>query len=426
MNVLLLGSGGREHAIAKKIASSPLLNKLFIAPGNPGTQQCGTNLSLDILNFSEVAQNCLDFNISMVIVGPEEPLVNGITDYFLARPELQNIAVIGPDMHSAQLEGSKSFAKKFMKKYDIPTASYHCFNNQEKQEGLQYLTTLQPPIVLKADGLAAGKGVLICSSVEEAKSEFSAMLDGKFGKASQTIVIEEFLSGIEFSMFAITDGKNYKILPSAKDYKKIGENDTGLNTGGMGAVSPVPFLDEALLQKVENQIIAPTIKGIVTENFNYKGFVFFGLILVGEKPFVIEYNCRMGDPETEVVMPRLKSDLLALCKAAYEENLKEFSIEESPQFAVTTVVVSGGYPEAYEKNKPITIPEQDKDILVFHSGTKWMEQDILATSGGRVLALTALGKNLSEAMTKSQKGAESISFSNKYFRKDIGRDLKQY
>jgi len=426
MNVLLLGSGGREHAIAKKIASSPLLTRLFIAPGNPGTQQYGTNLSLDILNFSEVAQNCIDHRISMVIVGPEEPLVNGIADYFLTRTELKNIAVIGPDMHSAQLEGSKSFAKIFMKKYDIPTASYHCFNKDEKQEGLQYLNGLHPPIVLKADGLAAGKGVLICSSVEVAKNEFSAMLDGKFGKASQTIVIEEFLSGIEFSMFAITDGKNYKILPSAKDYKKIGENDRGLNTGGMGAVSPVPFLDEALLQKVENQIIAPTINGIASENFNYKGFVFFGLILVGKNPYVIEYNCRMGDPETEVVMPRLNSDLLALCKAAFEEKLNELSIEESSQFAVTTVVVSGGYPEDYEKNKPITIPAQDKDIMVFHSGTKWNEKDILATSGGRVLALTALGNSLPEAMTKSQKAAESIIFSNKYFRKDIGKDLIQY
>jgi phosphoribosylamine---glycine ligase len=426
MNVLLLGNGGREHALAWKLASSKLLSNLYIAPGNPGTANLGTNLNLDILNFDQIGQHCLSLNITMVIVGPEEPLVRGICNYFINHPQLNHIAIIGPDKTAAQLEGSKSFAKSFMKKYGIPTASYQSFNLNSRAQGLDYLDTLKPPIVLKADGLAAGKGVLICSSIKEAKQAYSSMMDGKFGHAGHTIVVEEFLDGIEFSMFAITDGTNYQLLPSAKDYKKIGENDTGLNTGGMGAVSPVPFLNTALMEKVKNAIISPTILGIKQEQLHYKGFVFFGLILVGENPYVIEYNCRMGDPETEVVMPRLKTDLLELCLASYQETLQDVIVEEINDFAVTTMAVSGGYPESYEKNKVIHIPVFDDAILTFHSGTSLNENNLLTTSGGRVLALTALDKTLNDAITRSTEAANAIQFENKYFRKDIGKDLIQY
>ncbi|MCB0706064.1 MAG: phosphoribosylamine--glycine ligase [Saprospiraceae bacterium] len=422
MNVLIIGNGGREHALAWKISQSPLCGNLFIAPGNAGTQLHGTNVAIPPSNFSEIGAFALSNNIDLIVVGPEAPLVDGIVDYFLDRPDLKNIPVIGPAADAAQLEGSKGFAKAFMEDYDIPTAAYREFDVDSLQEGLAYIEEQTPPIVLKADGLAAGKGVLICGSHEEAKLELIEMLGGKFGGASARVVIEEFLSGIEFSVFVMTDGENYVRLPVAKDYKRIGEGDTGLNTGGMGAVSPVSFVDETLMEKVEDRIIIPTIKGIQTSNLNYKGFIFFGLISVDQDPFVIEYNCRLGDPETEVILPRLKSDLLVHLQELAAGKLGTTPVEIEGKAATTVMLVSGGYPEAYEKGKQITGLENVVGSIPFHAGTL-EEQGQILTNGGRVIALTSLGKNFREALKVSQQNADVVQFEGKYFRKDIGFDL---
>lgn len=422
MNILILGSGGREHAFAWKIKQSPLCKELFIAPGNAGTGLLGTNISLDINDFERVKELVLSKEIQMVVVGPEEPLVRGIYDYFQTEKSLQAVHIIGPSAMGAQLEGSKAFAKAFMSEFGIPTAQYREFTVATIQDGLQYLDTKTPPIVLKADGLAAGKGVLICSTKEEAKTEFQAMLGGKFGEAGTTVVIEDFLDGIEFSIFVLTDGVQYKILPVAKDYKRIGEADTGLNTGGMGALSPVPFVDDALMSEVEKTIIQPTIKGIQTRGMAYKGFVFIGLIVVQGKPFVIEYNCRMGDPETEVVLPRLKNDLVDLLLATSQGELKNISIKKDKRAATTLMLVSGGYPEAYQKGKKITNIDKTSDCIIFHAGTKQVEGNIL-TNGGRVIAVTAYGETIQEALKISNQNAEIISYEGKYFRKDIGFDV---
>lgn len=419
MNILLLGSGGREHAFAWKIAQSTQLEKLFIAPGNPGTAACGTNVNIDINDFAAQEKFCLENNVSLIVVGPEEPLVKGVYDYFTHKYQDGKIAVIGPSKIAAQLEGSKSFAKEFMLRHYIPTAAYREFNSNNLEEGIKYLETQQPPIVLKADGLAAGKGVVISQTVEEAQSELRDMIaNARFGAASAKVVVEQFLSGIEFSVFVLTDGSNYKILPEAKDYKRIGEGDTGLNTGGMGAVSPVPFVDEALLKKVDETIIKPTITGLKNENIVYKGFIYFGLILVNNKPFVIEYNCRMGDPETEVVFPRLKNDLVELLQAVAKGNLHNLNIEKDERAAATVIVASGGYPGEYTKGKRIDLPEESNSII-FHAGTKKNTQELI-TNGGRVLAVTSLGKNLKEAVTNSLSTIQNINFEGMYYRKDIG------
>lgn len=419
MNILLLGSGGREHAFAWKIAQSTQLEKLFIAPGNPGTAACGTNVNIDINDFVAQEKFCLENNISLIVVGPEEPLVKGVYDYFTHKYQDGKIAVIGPSKIAAQLEGSKSFAKEFMLRHYIPTAAYREFNSSNLEEGIKYLETQQPPIVLKADGLAAGKGVVISQTVEEAQSELRDMIaNARFGAASAKVVVEQFLSGIEFSVFVLTDGSNYKILPEAKDYKRIGEGDTGLNTGGMGAVSPVPFVDEALLKKVDETIIKPTITGLKNENIVYKGFIYFGLILVNNEPFVIEYNCRMGDPETEVVFPRLKNDLVELLQAVAKGNLNQLNIEKDERAAATVIVASGGYPGEYTKGKRIDLPEESNSII-FHAGTKKNTQELI-TNGGRVLAVTSLGKNLKEAVTNSLSTIQNINFEGMYYRKDIG------
>ena len=423
MNVLILGSGGREHAFAWKIAKSSLCKKLLIAPGNAGTEQIGRNIDISITDFQKIKDLCLKEEINMLIVGPEGPLVNGIYDFFHEDEKLQHITVIGPSKKGAQLEGSKEFSKEFMMKYGIPTAAYQSFTKDTLEEGYQFLETLSPPYVLKADGLAAGKGVLIPETLEEAKTSLKEMLaNAKFGDASNKVVIEEHLKGMELSVFVLTDGISYKILPSAKDYKRIGEGDSGLNTGGMGAVSPVPFADRFFIEKVEREIIKPTIKGLVEEDIDYKGFIFIGLMVENGNPKVIEYNVRMGDPETEVVIPRIKSDLLNLFRGIGNGSFSEIDFDISEEVAATVMMVSGGYPESYEKGKKMSGFEDVEDSLLFHSGTK-NDGDKVVTNGGRVLAITSFGKDINEAVNKSFKNAEKINFEGKYYRKDIGFDL---
>ncbi|MBI1836531.1 MAG: phosphoribosylamine--glycine ligase [Flavobacteriia bacterium] len=423
MRVLLLGSGGREHALAWKMAQSSMLDELFIAPGNAGTKNHGTNVAIDTTDFQAVKTFVLENTIDMVVVGPEDLLVLGISDFFAEDPELMKIPVIGPNKHAAQLEGSKDFAKKFMFRHNIPTAKYATFTKSTLNEGYAFLETMKPPYVLKADGLAAGKGVLILNTLKEAKAELKNMLaDAKFGEASSSVVIEQFLKGIELSMFVITDGDSYKILPEAKDYKRIGEGDTGLNTGGMGAVSPVPFADATFKEKVKNQIIIPTIKGFKADGIVYKGFVFFGLINVKGEPYVIEYNCRMGDPETEVVIPRLKSDLLDLFEGVASQTLSERDVQFDERSACTVMMVSGGYPEDFEKGKQIYGLSSVTDSLVFHAGTK-ADGPAVISAGGRVLAITSYGKDIDFALSKSYNSAEKIEFEKAYYRKDIGFDV---
>ena len=425
MNILLLGSGGREHALAWKIAQSKRCTQLFIAPGNAGTPAHGQNVALNPLDFPAVGRFCLENKVDMVVVGPEEPLVRGIWDYFQADPQLQNIALIGPSKAGAVLEGSKAWAKQFMQRHNIPTAAYREFGTEELEAGLAYLDTHTLPVVLKADGLAAGKGVVICQRREEAKQELREMLDGKFGDASAKVVVEEFLSGIEFSVFVLTDGKTYRILPEAKDYKRIGEGDKGPNTGGMGAVSPVPFVDEALWEKVEQRVIIPTVKGLRKEKIPYKGFIFFGLIRVGNDPYVIEYNCRMGDPETEAVIPRLKNDLVQLFDNCARGTLGRVKIRHDRRAATTIFLVSGGYPGEYAKGKAITGLDEVKGSLIFHAGTA-QKDDQVVTAGGRVIAVTSYGKDFRAALRKSRRNAKTVQFEGKYFRRDIGKDLEAF
>ena len=420
MNILLLGSGGREHALAWKMRQSPLCEKLFISPGNAGTAQVGDNVALSATDFPAVKTFVLDNNITLVVVGPEEPLVRGVTDFFRKDADLKNVIVIGPSAYGAQLEGSKAFAKKFMARHDIPTAQYAEITNHT--EGVIFLKTLEPPYVLKADGLAAGKGVLIINDLDEAIAALKTMLDGQFGEASRKVVIEAFLDGIEFSVFALTDGKDYVILPEAKDYKRIGEGDTGLNTGGMGAVSPVPFVDDILWSKVEKRIIKPTINGLHTEGVDYVGFVFFGLIRVGNEPMVIEYNCRMGDPETEVVIPRLKNDLVDLFQKTSAGKLSEIRILQDERTATAVVLTAGGYPNDYKKGDTIKNTEGVEDALIFHAGTKSIDNQIV-TNGGRVIVVTGFGDDIPSALSISNEYARLVDFEGKYFRKDIGLDL---
>ena len=423
MTILLLGSGGREHALAWKMLQSPLCTKLFVAPGNAGTASIATNVNIQPTDFAALKKFSLEESVEMVVVGPEDPLVLGIYDFFKKDELLSNIPVIGPSKKGAQLEGSKEFAKEFLVKNNIPTAGYASFTKETVEDGYLFLETLNPPYVLKADGLAAGKGVLILHDLEEAKAELRLMLvDEKFGSASSKVVIEEFLDGIELSCFVLTDGINYKILPTAKDYKRIGEGDTGLNTGGMAAVSPVPFADEILLEKIETRIVKPTILGLQKDNIDYKGFVFIGLINVEGEPIVIEYNVRMGDPETEVVIPRLKSDLVELFVAVGQGKLNEIELEIDERSATTIMLVSGGYPEDYEKGKIISGIDSIKSALVFHAGTK-TENGTIVTNGGRVLAITSFGNDYAEAIKKSYQNIEKLHFDKMYFRKDIGFDL---
>lgn len=423
MNILLLGSGGREHAFAHKIVQSELCSKLFIAPGNAGTAQLGENLPINPNDFASIKKTVLEKSIKMLVVGPEDPLVNGIYDYFSEDESLGHVAVIGPSRNGALLEGSKERAKQFMAMHDIPTAAYESFTAKSLEAGKAFLEKLKPPFVLKADGLAAGKGVLILQDLDEAKQELENMLmEGKFGKASQTVVIEEFLDGIELSVFVLTDGKNYKILPTAKDYKRIGEGDTGLNTGGMGAVSPVPFADNEFMKKVEERIIKPTIKGLQSESIDYKGFIFLGLIKVGENPYIIEYNVRMGDPETEVVFPRIKNDMVEMFQKLWQGKLNQVEMQIDEQSAATLILVSGGYPEAYEKGKELTGLNEKSDSMIFHAGTAFRDEKIV-TNGGRVLAISSFGKTHKEALEKSYQTAEKINFEGMYYRRDIGFDL---
>lgn len=420
MKILLLGSGGREHALAKKISESPLCSGLFCAPGNPGTALVAQNIPLSISNFEEIAAFCNKEHISMIVVGPEDPLVAGIYDYFKNNDALKHIQVVGPSQQAAQLEGSKAFAKAFMKRHHIPTAAYAEFNAANYEAGCAYIKDHALPIVLKADGLAAGKGVVIAQTHQEALDTFKAMLhDKQFGDAGNTVVIEQFLNGIECSMFVLTDGQHYVMLPHAKDYKRIGEGDTGLNTGGMGAVSPVPFVDDVFTQKVIQQIIEPTVNGLSQEGLVYQGFIFFGLIKVDNEPWVIEYNCRMGDPETEVVMPRLKSDLVALLQTLPSQTLHTQSCELHSEAAATVMLVSAGYPGAYPKGLPIQGATNSKDVYIYHAGTA-MQHDALVTNGGRVMALTAMAPSLNEALLHAKQKAETIQFDGKYFRRDIG------
>lgn len=423
MNVLLLGSGGREHALAWKISQSSMLTNLYIAPGNAGTKQVGKNVSLNPIDFEAVKTFVLENAIDLVVVGPEEPLVRGIYDFFINDEQIKNVPVIGPSKDAAQLEGSKDFAKEFMLRHQIPTAKYATFTKDTIQEGFKFLESMKPPYVLKADGLAAGKGVVILDTLEEAKKELLEMLaEAKFGDASSKVVIEQFLKGIELSCFVITDGESYKILPEAKDYKRIGEGDKGLNTGGMGAVSPVPFADNVFLDKVEMQVIRPTVRGLKQDGLVYKGFIFFGLINVKGDPYVIEYNCRMGDPETEVVMPRIKSDILDLFEGVMTNTLSERDIQFEEKSAATVMMVSGGYPEDYQKGKQIYGLNQSTESLIFHAGTK-SDGPAVLTAGGRVIAITSLGRTLDLAIEKSYQTIENIDFEGAYFRRDIGKDV---
>lgn len=423
MNILILGSGGREHAFAHKISQSGKLKNLYVAPGNAGTAGIAKNLAVSVDDFTSIKELVLSLDINMVVVGPEDPLVAGIHDFFLADSSLRHVPVIGPQKDGARLEGSKDYSKRFMEKYNIPTARYRSFTDRTVGEGKRFLTTLNPPYVLKADGLAAGKGVLIIDSLEEAQTELENMLTHKkFGTASNTVVVEEFLDGIELSVFVLTDGSDYKILPSAKDYKRIGEGDTGLNTGGMGAISPVPFADRAFLKKVEDKIVKPTIHGLQSEKIDYQGFIFIGLMKEGNEPYVIEYNVRMGDPETEVVLPRIESDLLDLLEGVTERNLADRHFTVSEKTAATVMLVSGGYPEAYEKGKTITGLEQVQDAIVFHAGTKEVNGKTV-TNGGRVLAVTGTGTDIAGALRNSYKSIKKITFDKMYYRKDIGFDL---
>jgi phosphoribosylamine---glycine ligase len=421
MNILLLGSGGREHALAWKMKQSPKCGKLFIAPGNAGTAQVGINVDMSVNDFEVMRAFCLQNNVKMIVVGPEEPLVRGVYDFFANDESLKHIAVIGPSQEGAQLEGSKAYAKKFMAECNIPTAAYREVTSVA--EGVAFMKTLKPPYVLKADGLAAGKGVLIINDLVEAEAELKAMLGGKFGAASNTVVIEEFLDGIEFSVFVITDGTSYKILPEAKDYKRVGEGDTGLNTGGMGAVSPVPFVFKSMMKKVEERIVKPTVAHLATRNITYKGFIFIGLIKVKGEPYVIEYNCRMGDPETEVVMPLLKNDLVKTFDLLSQNRLNEVKIMRHKKVATTVMLVAGGYPGDYKKGDLSSLPKEvSEDSIVFHAGTK-MADNQLVTNGGRVIAITSFGDSINEAVAKSNAIAATISFEGKNYRNDIGKDL---
>ena len=422
MNILLLGSGGREHALAWKIAQSALVETLYVAPGNAGTAEVAINVDgLKADDFEGVARFVLEKSIDMLVVGPEDPLVKGVSNYFATREDLRHIPVIGPSQQGAQLEGSKDFAKAFMKRHGIPTAAYETFDGTQLEAGQRFLETLQPPYVLKADGLCAGKGVLILDTLEEAQQELANMLGGKFGNASARVVIEEFLSGIECSVFVLTDGRHYQILPEAKDYKRIGVGDTGLNTGGMGSVSPVPFADKAWMQRVEDEIIRPTVEGLAKDDLDYKGFIFFGLINTADGPKVIEYNCRMGDPETETVMLRLKTDIVELFQAVAEGRLDECKVEHDERAAVCVMCVSGGYPEAYEKGFPIT-GLHPEGCVTFHAGTAVKDGQVV-TAGGRVIAVSAYGKDKAEALAQAMKGAQEVQFEKKSFRSDIGQDL---
>ena len=423
MNILILGSGGREHAIAWKLNQSPKLTKLFIAPGNAGTAEIGTNIPIGVNDFESIKKSVLSESIDMLIVGPEDPLVNGIHDFFLNDSDLKDIPVIGPQKAAATLEGSKEFAKEFLFRHNIPTAAYQSFTTDNLEEGYAFLETLKPPYVLKADGLAAGKGVLILNDLQEAKDELKTMLvDAKFGSASATVVIEEFLAGIELSVFVLTDGKGYKVLPTAKDYKRIGEGDTGLNTGGMGAISPVPFADKVFMDKIHERIVKPTVDGLRKDNLPYKGFIFIGLIKVGDDPFVIEYNVRLGDPETEVVIPRIKNDLVEVFQAVADQSLDAIDLRLDERTATTVMLVSGGYPEAYEKGKVITGFENVEDSIVFHAGTDSKDGKVV-TNGGRVMAITSFGNDFKEAVQKSYQNIKKIHFDKMNYRKDIGFDL---
>lgn len=423
MNILILGSGGREHTFAWKLHQSPKLGKLFVLPGNAGTAEIAENIPVDVNDFDVMKEVVLSKEINMVIVGPEDPLVNGVHDFFLNDPEISHIPVIGPQKAAATLEGSKEFAKEFMMRHKIPTAAYQSFTKENLEDGFSFLESLKPPYVLKADGLAAGKGVLILNDLNEAKEELRAMLvNSKFGNASATVVIEEFLSGIELSVFVLTDGENYKVLPTAKDYKRIGENDAGLNTGGMGAISPVPFADKEFLDKIHQRIVKPTVEGLKKDNLPYKGFIFIGLIKVGDDPIVIEYNVRMGDPETEVVVPRIQNDLVEVFEAVCNGTLDTIDLKIDERTAATVMTVSGGYPEAYEKGKEIILNKEATDSLFFHAGTALIEGSVV-TNGGRVMAVTSFGNDFKEALQKSYQNMEKLHFDGMYYRKDIGFDL---